>query len=92
MAQESTKGKILKSAYTLFRQEGFTRVSVDAIADQAGVTKRTVYYHFESKDDIVADVLKDQHEYPNCKSSMISTAAPCAWPGGTQSGDPPHPA
>ena len=63
MTQETTKGKILKSAYALFRREGFTRVSVDAIAKQAGVTKRTVYYHFESKDDIVADVLSDQHEY-----------------------------
>ena len=63
MAQETTKGKILKSAYVLFRQEGFTRVSVDAIAERAGVTKRTVYYHFKSKDDIVAEVLTDQHEY-----------------------------
>ncbi|MCA0869548.1 TetR/AcrR family transcriptional regulator [Seohaeicola saemankumensis] len=63
MEQVSTKGKILKSAYTLFRKEGFTRVSVDAIANRAGVTKRTVYYHFQSKDDIVADVLTDQHEY-----------------------------
>ena len=63
MTQESTKGKILKSAYALFRQEGFTRVSVDAIAARAGVTKRTVYYHFKSKDDIVAEVLTDQHEY-----------------------------
>lgn len=63
MTQESTKGKILKSAYALFRQEGFTRVSVDAIAERASVTKRTVYYHFKSKDDIVAEVLTDQHEY-----------------------------
>ena len=53
MAQEDTKGRILKSAYSLFRQQGFTRVSVDAIAEWAGVTKRTVYYHFKSKDDIV---------------------------------------
>jgi len=63
MAQEGTKEKILTSAYSLFRQEGFTRVSVDAIADRAGVTKRTVYYHFKSKDDIVADVLMNQHDY-----------------------------
>lgn len=63
MAQESTKGKILDAAYSLFRREGFTRVSVDAIAERAGFTKRTVYYHFQSKDDIVADVLTNQHEY-----------------------------
>lgn len=63
MARGGTRGKILTSAYGLFRQEGFTRVSVDAIAARAGVTKRTVYYHFESKDDIVAEVLMDQHDY-----------------------------
>ncbi len=63
MADESTKAKILSSAYSLFRQEGFTRVSVDAIAERAGVTKRTVYYHFKSKDDIVAEVIVNQHEY-----------------------------
>ena len=63
MAHEDTKQRILKAAYSLFRQEGFTRVSVDAIAEHSGVTKRTVYYHFKSKDDIVAEVLTDQHDY-----------------------------
>ncbi len=63
MADKDTKAKILSSAYSLFRQEGFTRVSVDTIAEQAGVTKRTVYYHFRSKDDIVAEVIVNQHDY-----------------------------
>ncbi len=62
-SQESAKDKILNVAYSLFYREGFARVSVDAIAAGAGVTKRTVYYHFKSKDDIVADVLNNQHEY-----------------------------
>lgn len=59
----NTKGRILESAFGLFYREGFTRVSVDAIADKANVTKRTVYYHFQSKDDIVAEVLRHQHEF-----------------------------
>jgi AcrR family transcriptional regulator len=58
-----TKEKILKCAYILFYREGFARVSVDAIAEASGVTKKTVYYHFESKDQIVADVLDHQHAY-----------------------------
>lgn len=59
----NTRDRILQSAFHLFYREGFSRVSVDAIAEKAKVTKRTVYYHFKSKDDIVADVLNDQHSY-----------------------------
>lgn len=59
----STKERILKSAYNLFYREGFSRVSVDAIAAHAKLTKRTVYYHFKSKDDIVAAALDDLHQH-----------------------------
>jgi len=61
--RHSTKDRILQSAYSLFYREGFARVSVDAIAARAKVTKRTVYYHFQSKDKIVAAALEGQHEY-----------------------------
>ena len=61
--QPSTKDRILQSAYSLFYREGFARVSVDAIAARAKVTKRTVYYHFQSKDEIIAAALDKQHEH-----------------------------
>ncbi len=63
VTETGTKERILHSAYRLFYREGYSRVSVDAIADRACVTKRTVYYHFKSKDDIVAEVLENQHAY-----------------------------
>ncbi|NNE79258.1 MAG: TetR/AcrR family transcriptional regulator [Silicimonas sp.] len=56
-----TKQKILRAAYELFYRQGISRVSVDAIAARAGVTKRTVYYHFASKDEIAGGVLDVQH-------------------------------
>ncbi len=59
----STKDRILQSAYSLFYREGFSRVSVDAIAERAKLTKRTVYYHFKSKDDIAAAALEDLHRH-----------------------------
>ena len=58
-----TKDRILKSAYSLFYREGFSRVSVDAIAEHAKLTKRTIYYHFKSKDDIAAAALEDLHRH-----------------------------
>jgi AcrR family transcriptional regulator len=57
-----TKKRILQVAYELFYRKGFTRVSVDLIAEKAGFTKRTFYYHFKSKDHLLADVIHFHHE------------------------------
>jgi len=59
-----TREKILSAANRLFYAEGIGRVSVDAVAEKAGVTKRTLYYHFRSKDDLVAAYLESRDQ-PN---------------------------
>src|SRR4249920_664310 len=59
---DQTRQKILHAAYKLFRRSGFYRVGVDEIAAAAGITKRTLYYHFKSKDALLAAVLALQHE------------------------------
>jgi AcrR family transcriptional regulator len=59
---EKTRRHILDCAYELFYRKGFGRVGVDEIAASAGVTKRTLYYHFESKDELLAAVLELHHE------------------------------
>jgi AcrR family transcriptional regulator len=60
-SRESARQRVLKAAYELFYRHGFARVGVDRIAERAGVTKRTLYNHFESKDALVATVLDHQH-------------------------------
>jgi AcrR family transcriptional regulator len=57
-----TKRQILDAAYGLFYKEGYARTGVDEIAASAGITKRTLYYHFENKDALVAEVLDAQNE------------------------------
>ncbi len=47
------KDRILDAANSLFYSEGIRAVSVDAIAAKAETTKKTLYYHFKSKDDLV---------------------------------------
>lgn len=42
--------QILAGARTLFREQGFERTSVDAIAARAQVSKATIYNHFRSKE------------------------------------------
>jgi AcrR family transcriptional regulator len=58
---EDTRLRIVEVAYGLFYAGGFMRTGVDAIAAAAGVTKRTLYYHFDSKDALLAAVLDAQH-------------------------------
>ncbi|HYF61773.1 MAG TPA: TetR/AcrR family transcriptional regulator [Herpetosiphonaceae bacterium] len=57
MIKETIKGnareQILLSASTLFYQNGIRATGIDAIIAQAGVTKKTFYYHFASKDDLI---------------------------------------
>lgn len=59
---DGTKRKILEAAYELFFRDGFARAGVDAIAEAAGITKRTLYYHYQSKDALLTAVLDAQHE------------------------------
>ena len=58
MPEESTRSKIVGAAETLFYAHGLRSVSVDMIAERAGVTKRTLYYHFNSKDDLIEAYLQ----------------------------------
>ena len=47
-----TRKRILNAANRLFYAQGIRAVSVDAVAEKAGVTKKTLYYHFKSKDTL----------------------------------------
>ncbi|GIT89510.1 TetR/AcrR family transcriptional regulator [Roseobacter sp. OBYS 0001] len=58
------KDRILDAANRLFYSEGIRAVSVDAIAAKAGLTKKTVYYHFKSKDDLIEAYLMSRDQ-PN---------------------------
>lgn len=48
-----TKERIRTCAIDLFKQNGFEHVTIMQICHAAGVTKRTFYYHFESKDQLL---------------------------------------
>jgi AcrR family transcriptional regulator len=61
-APEPTRKRILEAAYRLFRRQGYSRATMDEIAAAARLSKRTLYHHFESKDQLLAEVLNAQHE------------------------------
>lgn len=51
--------QILEQASALFRERGFSGVSVSEIMKATGLTHGTFYHHFESKDALIAESLGD---------------------------------
>jgi TetR/AcrR family transcriptional regulator, cholesterol catabolism regulator len=52
-APDATRRAILDSALALFEANGFHATSVQAVAEDADVTKGAFYHHFESKEELV---------------------------------------
>ena len=51
------KERILETTDRLFYRQGIRAVGVDTIAAEAGISKRTLYNHFPSKDELVVAYL-----------------------------------
>ena len=58
----TTRERILDAALDLFTEQGFDGTSLRQIAEQLGVTKAALYYHFTSKDDILLALHMRLHE------------------------------
>jgi AcrR family transcriptional regulator len=52
------RARIVKAARELFYRDGIHTVGVDAVAEAAGTNKTTLYRHFVSKDELVAECLR----------------------------------
>lgn len=50
---QDNRERVLAAAADLFRRFGFRSISMDDIARQLGMSKRTLYQHFSDKDEIV---------------------------------------
>src|SRR5215217_5871755 len=50
--------RVLREAHALFGERGFAEVSMQQIADAAGMTKAALYYHFRNKEDLFAQVVR----------------------------------
>jgi AcrR family transcriptional regulator len=58
----STRDRILDAALDLFIEKGYDKTSLREIAEQLGFTKAALYYHFESKADILMALHQRLHE------------------------------
>ena len=57
-SQRPPRERILAAASDLFYRHGIRAVGVEAIAEAAGTNKMTLYRHFDSKDELVAEYLR----------------------------------
>lgn len=66
--------RILSSASSLFLTQGFSNTSMDAVANQANVSKQTVYSHFTNKEQLFTAVIeKKLKDYQFDADSLIES-------------------
>ncbi len=53
----ATRERVLLEAARLFRHHGYAATTLREVADAAGVKAGSIYYHFESKEQILGEVL-----------------------------------
>jgi AcrR family transcriptional regulator len=70
---ERTRQQILATAQRLFTDLGYDATSLQMIADEMGLTKAAVYYHFRAKSDILHAAMKPGIE--RLKSLLDESAA-----------------
>ncbi|GAB2972958.1 TetR/AcrR family transcriptional regulator [Amycolatopsis acidiphila] len=57
--RSDTRERIQQVALDLFVEQGYEKTSLREIAEKLDVTKAALYYHFRTKEDIVASLLDD---------------------------------
>ncbi|MFW5991563.1 MAG: TetR/AcrR family transcriptional regulator [Halanaerobiaceae bacterium] len=60
--KHDTRKLILESARKEFAKEGYYATSMAAIADEAGLGKGTLYWHFSSKEELFKELIKTKGE------------------------------
>ncbi|NIS82515.1 MAG: TetR family transcriptional regulator [Anaerolineales bacterium] len=68
---QQRKSEILDAAAVVFSRAGFHETRMDDVAEQAGVSKGTLYWYFESKEDLIFKLLDRMFEREFQKASEL---------------------
>ena len=75
-----TRQRILDVALDLFVEQGYEKTSLREIAERVGVTKAALYYHFQSKEDIVTTLHMPVHELMHSAMARLGdTTGTASW-------------
>src|SRR3546814_16660122 len=75
---EFKRNQVLNEAAALFYDEGYHSTTLSAIAQRLGVTKPFIYYHFENKAEILAELCRSEERRvgKECVSTCRSRWSP----------------
>ena len=75
---KNARDRLVAKAIDLFYANGFQAVGLDRVIAETGVTKTTFYRHFESKDDLVIEAIRqrDAWESTAWRRAIVSRAGP----------------
>lgn len=72
-----TKERIIRKALNLFHEKGYNLTSMNDIVDETGVKKGNLYFHYNSKEKLVVEVLKEAlREYDSFITSRMHGLTP----------------
>lgn len=66
------KEAILNKSLKMFVNHGFKSITMDDIAKEMGISKKTIYQHFESKNDLVAATVDYVFDSATCRMKEIA--------------------
>ena len=74
---EERRSQILDAATKVFARFGFNKARMDDIVEESGLSKGTLYWYFDSKDDIIIAILKRilSYEFRKLESIRDSDAS-----------------
>src|SRR5215208_3527595 len=60
---EDRPQEILDAALRVFAAKGYRQTRLEDVAEAAGVTKGTIYHYFESKEDVLLQIVEQKHAH-----------------------------
>lgn len=60
--REETRKRLYEASLRIFRRDGVAGARIDEIAQEAGVSRGTFYFHYPSKEDVLLQLLRESQE------------------------------
>ncbi len=73
ISQQQTRDAIIRAGAELIAKNGFSGASVRDIAARAGFTQGAFYSNFQSKDDLVLEIMRSQFQYAYASMEVLSS-------------------
>ncbi len=62
LQRQQTRARVYDAALDIFRRDGVAAAKIGDIADLAGVSRGTFYFHYPTKDDVLVQLLRERED------------------------------